>query len=323
MRCPTLKELPSPPKGKTGWPWTEESLQLPDTTSNDRPWPKISIVTPSFNQGEFVEEAIRSVLLQGYPNLEYIIIDGGSTDNSVEIIKKYEHWIKYWSSVSDEGVYYAINEGFRHAKGKYLAWINSDDIYLPNALKYIGCAINNYPGYVAYVGGGHMMNSDLTQIRNIKIPTDEKFREFLKYYFNWYKDHFYQPSCFFKKSAFDEVKGLNTIYKYAADFRLWLDLQQLGEFKAVNNIISYYRVHPKSYTGISIPTMILDIFKVCRDYDFKIAVSGQLDFIYTQQCNIINKIEDMKKRIQTIHHPSLLSKIKFNFLKIIKKLLKR
>ena len=90
MHCPTLNELPPSPPDKTGWPWTEESQQLTDVVSNDNPWPKISIVTPSYNQGQFIEETIRSILLQGYPSLEYIIIDGGSTNNSVEIIKKYE-----------------------------------------------------------------------------------------------------------------------------------------------------------------------------------------------------------------------------------------
>ena len=109
MRCPTLNELAPPPLGKTGWPWTEESSQLPDTTPDGRPWPRISIVTPSFNQGQFIEETIRSVLLQCYPNLEYIIIDGGSIDESVDIIRRYEHRLAYWVSEPDRCQVHAIN----------------------------------------------------------------------------------------------------------------------------------------------------------------------------------------------------------------------
>lgn len=131
MNRPTLKELPPPPSGRKGWPWTEETMQMPDTMSNGLPWPCISIVTPVYNQGQFLEETIRSVLLQGYPNLEYIIIDGGSTDGSVEIIKKYETWLTYWESKKDRGQSHAINKGISLSTGDFIAWINSDDYYFP------------------------------------------------------------------------------------------------------------------------------------------------------------------------------------------------
>ncbi|AZQ69599.1 glycosyltransferase [Silicimonas algicola] len=134
MRCPTLAELPPPPEGRTGWPWTTESPQLPDTMPDGGAWPRISIVTPSYNQGQFIEETIRSVLLQGYPNLEYIIIDGGSTDGAVDIIKKYKLWLTYWVSERDRGQSHAINKGFEWASGALYNWQNSDDILFVSAL---------------------------------------------------------------------------------------------------------------------------------------------------------------------------------------------
>jgi glycosyltransferase involved in cell wall biosynthesis len=137
MRCPTLAELPPPPPGKTGWPWTVESPQVPDTMPGGKSWPRISIVTPNYNQGQFIEETIRSVLLQGYPDLEYIVMDGGSCDGSVSKIKKYEKFLTFWVSQQDRGQADALNSGFAKVNGDILAYINSDDRYETGAFSEI------------------------------------------------------------------------------------------------------------------------------------------------------------------------------------------
>jgi hypothetical protein len=126
--------LPDHKAARTRWPWLD--LHLPKRRPDDGQslWPKVTIVTPSFNQGQFLEETIRSVLLQDYPNLEYLIIDGGSTDNSIDIIRKYEEWLAYWVSEQDGGQADAINKGLRKSTGEYLGWINSDDILYPSAI---------------------------------------------------------------------------------------------------------------------------------------------------------------------------------------------
>jgi glycosyltransferase involved in cell wall biosynthesis len=136
MRCPTLAELPPPPSGKTGWPWTLETPPLPAARPDGSAWPRVSIVTPSYNQGQFIEETIRSVLLQGYPDIEYFVIDGASSDQSVEVIRKYGRWLTYWTSEKDRGQAHAINKGFARATGQIGAYLNSDDYYCPTAFNY-------------------------------------------------------------------------------------------------------------------------------------------------------------------------------------------
>jgi glycosyltransferase involved in cell wall biosynthesis len=124
------------PEMTPGWP--QPRLQI-------KRWPKISIVTPSFNQGQFLEATIQSILSQNYPNLEYIIMDGGSTDGSVEIIKKYERHLYYWVSAPDGGMYEAISRGMSIATGEIMAWLNSDDLYLPWALHLVASIMEELP----------------------------------------------------------------------------------------------------------------------------------------------------------------------------------
>jgi len=128
MHCPTLKDLPEPPPSKRGWPWTEESTPLQHSMTDRQEWPPITIVTPSYNQGRFIEETIRSVLLQGYSNIEYLVLDGGSTDESIRIIEKYSSRLTYWASDPDGGQSAAINRGLRMGTGLFATWLNSDDL---------------------------------------------------------------------------------------------------------------------------------------------------------------------------------------------------
>lgn len=138
MHPPTLADLPPPPSDRTGWPWTVASAPLPATQPDGSPWPRISIVTPSYNQGQYLEETLRSVLLQGYPNLEYFVMDGGSTDESVAILERYAPWLTHWESERDRGQAHAINKGLARATGQIAAYLNSDDLYLPDALAHVG-----------------------------------------------------------------------------------------------------------------------------------------------------------------------------------------
>jgi cellulose synthase/poly-beta-1,6-N-acetylglucosamine synthase-like glycosyltransferase len=129
-----IAALPPPPPGRTGWPWTEET----DPAVYREPlaagaWPAITIVCPSFRQGGFIEETIRSVLLQNYPRLEFMVLDAGSEDVTPMILQKYARWLAYCEAVPDRGQSHALNKGYARATGELYGWINSDDYYLPGA----------------------------------------------------------------------------------------------------------------------------------------------------------------------------------------------
>lgn len=142
--------LPAPAPERTGWPWTDPNNQtLPDNPPAGG-WPKISIVCPSYQQGRFIEETIRSVLMQQYPRLEFILMDGGSTDDTVEILERYSPWLAHWESQPDRGQSHALNKGFGRATGEIFGWINSDDYYLPGAFAAVGRSFRTAPRSLIY-----------------------------------------------------------------------------------------------------------------------------------------------------------------------------
>ena len=148
---PRLDTLPPPPAGLSGWPWTQAPEPMPATRPDGRPWPCITVVTPSLNQAQFLEETLRSVLLQGYPALDYIVMDGGSQDGSCEIIKRYAPWLAHWQSQPDGGQAAAVGAGLERARGAVFNFINSDDSLLPGTLAAVGAALA--PGKAAALAG--------------------------------------------------------------------------------------------------------------------------------------------------------------------------
>jgi glycosyltransferase involved in cell wall biosynthesis len=246
MRCPTLKELPTPPAAKTGWPWTEESPQLPNRMPDGRLWPKISIITPSLNQGQFIEETIRSVLLQGYPDLEYIIIDGGSRDRSVYLIEEYGQWLAYWISQPDSGQSNAINKGLKLSSGDIVAWINSDDVYHPGSFSAVASSLHHggkVTDTILFANCDFIDEAGIYLYRYIPEPfSRNKLMMYWKEYF------IPQPTVFIPGSVF-RANPLNEVLSYVMDWELWLRLSERYEYKYIDRTLAKFRNHGASKWG--------------------------------------------------------------------------
>ncbi len=240
-----LKDLPSPAEGKTGWPWTEQSESLPDTTPDGQPWPKVSIVTPSYNQGRFIEECIRSVLLQNYPNLEYIIIDGGSTDETIDIIKKYEPWLTYWESEPDRGQSHAINKGLEKSTGKFFNWHNSDDILMPGSLATMVRVMVEYP-QAGYVHGRRIFIDDKGKIRGgNKHDYDNKisFLPELTTSISALKTGS-QLACLMNRDLVVQAGKVDENLYYIMDIDLLLRIALIKNPIYIDSPLTYVRIHP-------------------------------------------------------------------------------
>ncbi len=232
-------KLPLPPLGKTEWPWIHVPKPYP-LIANSQFWPRISIVTPSYNQGEFLEETIRSILLQNYPNLEYIIMDGGSTDNSVEIIKKYEPWLAYWVSEKDGGQADAIYRGFEKATGEIIGWINSDDYLLSGALKAVSQKFLDNPNTSLVIGGYVVVRANGREIcKYYSFP--QTFESLL-----CAGMLFGQMASFWKRKLFFEVGGFEQSLRFCFDYDLFLKLTKKTTPVGIDRVLAAFRLHDMS-----------------------------------------------------------------------------
>jgi glycosyltransferase involved in cell wall biosynthesis len=240
------EDLPPPPAGRTGWPWTENPSAGLVHQVDGAGFPHVSIVTPSFNQGAYLEETIRSVLLQGYPNLEYHIVDGGSTDESIAIIRKYEPWLTSWVSERDRGQSDAINKGFGRSHGEIFNWLCSDDLLEPGALHRVAQAFIETPASDVVVGDcfcRYEQDSSRNGVRASDVARLER-SPFLA--------AIWQPSTFFKRHLIARGKLVREDLHFCMDRELWCYLHQRGaRWKHVPHSLSVNRFTGanKSVTG--------------------------------------------------------------------------
>jgi glycosyltransferase involved in cell wall biosynthesis len=239
-RPPRLSDLPAPPPGTEGWPWTEETPAEKQVADS----PRITIVTPSYNQATYLEQTIRSVLLQRYPNLEYVVVDGGSRDGSLEIIGRYEPWLAHWVSEPDQGQAHAINKGLGRSTGEILAWLNSDDFYAPGTLSLVGQTLRD-GGASALVG--HCLRLHADGAPPFLLRGRYSSRRRLLAFWKGYQMH--QPSIFWRRELLEKTGLLDEELHYVLDFDYWVRLSRHCEFENVDAVLSYSNYHPDAKTA--------------------------------------------------------------------------
>jgi len=205
--------------------------------------PLVSIITPSYNQGDYIEQTILSVINQDYPNIEYIIMDGGSIDNSIDIIKKYDSKICFWESKKDNGQTHAINKGFNIAQGEYIGWLNSDDWIEPDLISQVSkCFIENKKVGTVY---GHLNiidnNDRIIEIRS--NPLNSNYYDFLNG-----KASVNQIGAFHRRSLIQKFGYLDESLNYVMDYELWLRLGQHSDFFQLPFVVGTHRLHAKTKT---------------------------------------------------------------------------
>jgi glycosyltransferase involved in cell wall biosynthesis len=208
--------------------------------------PKISIVTPSFNQGDFLETTMLSVLEQDYPNLEYIVVDGGSQDNSVDIIRKYENRLAWWISEKDDGQVDAINKGMQRATGDILAYLNSDDLYLPGTLQRVAEHFRANPDCGLVYGDYHLVDGGgkLLQRRR-ELPFDYTMGCCIGLGII-----IPQPAAFWTRDTFSRVGLFDPSLHFAMDADYWLRTARITKIEHIPHFLAEFRMHAESKTGI-------------------------------------------------------------------------
>jgi len=255
------RSFPPPPDGRHGWPWTRDD----DDTALEPPTkresvPRVTVITPSFNQGEYLEEAIRSVILQDHPNLEYIVIDGASTDNSVEVVKRYGPWISFWVSEPDDGQAGAINRGFERATGDYLCWLNADDVLYQGFLSRRVAEFATRPATDLIYGDVHSGwdDSERHDFRGESLPYLEMLRTL--------RVSIPQQSAVWRKAAVDRLGGLDPRWHVVLDREFFLRLARNCDMTYIPGACGFFRQHGAAKSVAEKTTWVTELPRMYQEF---------------------------------------------------------
>ncbi len=227
--------------------------------------PRISIITPSYNQGEFIGQTIESVLSQGYPDLELIVVDGGSTDGTLEILKSYGDRLA-WTSEKDRGQSHAINKGMRRATGEIVAFLNSDDLYEPGALSAVGRFFAAHPQAAWLTGKCHTVDAQGREMRR-GITLYKNFWLLLHSYRALFVlNYISQPATFWRKEVFDEVGDLSEGLMYTLEYDYWLRIGLKYRLWVLPRYLAQFRIHQTSKSGTTAHLQFEEQYKVAQSY---------------------------------------------------------
>jgi glycosyltransferase involved in cell wall biosynthesis len=225
----------------TGGPLTSSAGGGPER----KHWPRISVITPSYNQGEFIERTLQSVLSQDYSDLEYIVVDGGSTDGAVDIVRRYRDRLAWFVSEPDRGQSHAINKGLAKATGDILCWLNSDDCFAPGALHAVGECFAQRSDVKVVVG--HTVR--ITLPAGGREQLRGRFAGRVRMLLPWQPYELHQPSIFWRREVFERIGNLNEDLHYAMDFEYWLRIADHFRFTHMDRVLSETHFHARAKTA--------------------------------------------------------------------------
>ena len=263
LASPRLAELPDPPAHQTGWPWTEDSAGL---APSEETWPRVSIVIPTYQSGRFLEEALRSALLQAYPDLEILVLDGGSDDETAQILERYDTWLAFWKSEADGGQSDAINQGFARASGEIVTFLGSDDLYLPGTFLDVARRYREQPHCGAVVGAFQIIDERSRALGapvSPRIPAPGPQDLTLLDPASW---RLHQAATFYTARALDEVgRGVEPALHYTMDRELLFRVARRFPIVLATACYGLFRRHSESKSVASILPMSREMGQLYLD----------------------------------------------------------